>query len=188
MYVLTRWALRVQPEIEIDAARYAALKDALQVQLVGLEILRTGVEYWAAAASRLLRALSNESDEIYKTHSKTKSKLCDIQIDAKQTLGPKPIQFRKCERSVDIFDVVSNVENETAVVAAIQRSPQTPANHLEIEIRAVDRPRHDDGTGLGCVGAFAEYTVVDKRPDLAATELFNHAAASRRFSLSTDSA
>ena len=38
MYVLTRWAVGPQPNIEINATRYAALKDALRVQRVALEI------------------------------------------------------------------------------------------------------------------------------------------------------
>ena len=38
MYVLTRWALGNQPKIEIGAAQYAALKDALEIQGVALEI------------------------------------------------------------------------------------------------------------------------------------------------------
>ena len=38
MCVLTMWKLGNQPEIEIDATRYAALKDALKIQIVALEI------------------------------------------------------------------------------------------------------------------------------------------------------
>ena len=38
MYVLTRLVIGAQPKIKIDATRYAALKDALEIQGVALEI------------------------------------------------------------------------------------------------------------------------------------------------------
>ena len=36
MYVLTRWTLGSPPNIEIDAARYGALKDAVEAQRIAL--------------------------------------------------------------------------------------------------------------------------------------------------------
>ena len=38
MYVLTRPVLAKQPEIAIDARRYAALHDAMRIQRAALEI------------------------------------------------------------------------------------------------------------------------------------------------------
>ena len=38
MYALTRLALGNQPKIEIDATRYAELKDAITIELVALDI------------------------------------------------------------------------------------------------------------------------------------------------------
>ena len=40
MYMLTGGALGNQPKIEINAAQYAALKDALEIQGVALETVR----------------------------------------------------------------------------------------------------------------------------------------------------
>ena len=37
--------------------------------------------------------------------------------------GPKPIQLGESELAVEVLDVVSDVEDETAVVPPVQRSP-----------------------------------------------------------------
>ena len=81
----------------------------------------------------------------------------------------------KASPSPKFVDGVADVEDEAAVVAAVQRTPQSSSDHLEIEVRAVHRPSHDDGACLGRVEPLAEYAVVDERRDFTIAKSLNHA-------------
>ena len=109
-------------------------------------------------------------------------------IDGILRVRPEPIQLRKSELPVEVPNIVPDIEDEAAVAASITGSPQTPSNHLEIEIGTVYRSRHDDSSGLWRVESFSKYTIVDKCLDRTATKLFDHAAPGRSFSFSTDRA
>ena len=46
---------------------------------------------------------------------------------------PKPIEFGEGELSVEVLDVVPNVEDETSLIAAVLYAAQASADHLKVE-------------------------------------------------------
>ncbi len=85
---------------------------------------------------------------------------------------------------LEVLDVVLDVEDEASVIATVLDTSQPPADHLKIEVRTVDRPRHDDGSRLGRVKTFPEYSIVHERLDLTAPELLYYPSACRSLRIS----
>ena len=81
---------------------------------------------------------------------------------------PQPVQIRECQLSVEVVDVVLHVDDEAALAAAVLGPAQPSADHLEVQVRAVDGTGDQDRTGLWRVESFAEDTVVDEDVDLPA--------------------
>ena len=63
------------------------------------------------------------------------------------------------------------------VITAILDASQTSANHLKIEIGAIDGTRHDDGAGLGSIETLTEYPIIHERPYPTAPKFLYHPAA-----------
>lgn len=91
---------------------------------------------------------------------------------------PKPIEFGEGERSVEVLDVVSNIEDETSFITAVLHAAQASSDHLKVEIRAEHWPSNDDDAGLGCVESLAKYVVVHESLDLSSPEIV-HCPSSR---------
>ena len=102
---------------------------------------------------------------------------------ARRTSSPKPIKVREGEHSLEVLDVVPDVEDEASVTTAVPDSPQSSTDHLKIEVRTVHRPGHDDGACLRCVETFLEYTVVDERLNAAISKLLHHPSARRAIAM-----
>ena len=79
--------------------------------------------------------------------------------------------------SLEIRDVVADVEDETPVVAAVLDAAQPCPDHLELEVGAVYRPSDHDSPGLWRVEALPEDSIVHQRLDFTCAELLDDATA-----------
>ena len=110
------------------------------------------------------------------------------QLDRAETpqrgLSPQPVKVRKGELPIEVHDIVPDVEDQAVVIATVLLVPESPPNHLEVQVGAVDWTSDDDGAGLRRVEAFPEYGVVHECLHLPSPEGFDYAAAGGWVSLS----
>ena len=49
-------------------------------------------------------------------------------------LRPEPVEVRKGKLALEVHDIVLDVEDQAAVIAAVFLTPQSPSDHLEVEV------------------------------------------------------
>ena len=89
------------------------------------------------------------------------------QLDRAETpprgVSPQPVKVRTGELSLEVLDIVLDVEDQVAVIATVLLAPQSPPDQLAVQVGAIDRTSAEDRAGLRRVKACSEYGVVHER-------------------------